>query len=126
MYNNPYAKIKENSINTATPEELTLMLYNGAIKFLNQAAIAIEKKDYMQANTFIQKTKDIIREFQITLDMKYEISEELNTAYDYMHRRLTDANMKKDLEILNEVLEYLRLFRDTWKEAMKIARASKI
>lgn len=126
MYNNPYAKIKENSINTATPEELTLMLYNGAIKFLNQAAIAIEKKDYMQANTFIQKTKDIIREFQITLDMKYEISEELNTAYDYMHRRLAEANMKKDLEILNEVLEYLRLFRDTWKEAMKIARASKI
>ena len=126
MYNNPYAKIKENSINTATPEELTLMLYNGAIKFANQAIIAIEKKDYMQANTFIQKTKDIIREFQITLDMKYEISEELNTAYEYMHKRLTEANMKKDIEILNENLEYLRLFRDTWKEAMKIARASKV
>ena len=125
MYNNPYAKIKENSINTATPEELTLMLYNGAIKFANQAIISIEKKDYMAANKSIQKTKDIIREFQITLDMKYDISHELYAAYDYMHRRLTEANMKKDLEIMNEVLEYLRLFRDTWKEAMKVARASK-
>ena len=56
MYNNPYAKIKENAVNTATPEELTLMLYNGAVKFANQAIIAIEKKDYYSANKAIQKT----------------------------------------------------------------------
>ncbi len=125
MYNNPYAKIKENAVNTATPEELTLMLYNGAVKFANQAIIAIEKKDYYSANKAIQKTKDIIREFQLTLNMDYDISHELYAAYDYMHRRLTEANMKKDIEIMNEILEYLRLFRDTWKEAMKLARASK-
>lgn len=126
MYkNNPYAKIKENTINTATPEELTLMLYNGAVKFANQAVIAIEKKDYILANKSVQRTKDIIREFQFTLNMDYDISHELYAAYDYMHRRLTEANMKKDIEILNEILGYLRLFRDTWKEAMKIARASK-
>ena len=125
MYNNPYAKIKENAVNTATPEELTLMLYNGAVKFANQAIIAIEKKDYYSANKAIQKTKDIIREFQLTLNMDYDISHELYAAYDYMHRRLTEASMKKDIEIMNEILEYLRLFRDTWKEAMKLARASK-
>lgn len=125
MYNNPYAKIKENAVNTATPEELTLMLYNGAVKFANQAIIAIEKKDYYSANKAIQKTKDIIREFQLTLNMDYDISHELYATYDYMHRRLTEANMKKDIEIMNEILEYLRLFRDTWKEAMKLARASK-
>ena len=125
MHNNPYAKIKENSINTATPEELTLMLYNGAVKFANQAVIAIEKKDYEIANNSIQKVKNIIREFQVTLNMDYDISHELYTAYDYIYRRLTEANMKKDIEILNEVLEHLRSFRDTWKEAMKIARASK-
>ena len=125
MYNNPYAKIKENAVNTATPEELTLMLYNGAVKFANQAIIAIEKKDYYSANKAIQKTKDIIREFQLTLNMDYDISHQLYASYDYMHRRLTEANMKKDIEIMNEILEYLRLFRDTWKEAMKLARASK-
>ncbi len=126
MYkNNPYAKIKENAINTSTPEELTLMLYDGAVRFANQAIIAIEKKNYEGANNAIQKTKNIIREFQLTLNMKYDISHELYSAYDYMHRRLTEANMKKDIEILNEILEYLKLFRDTWKEAMKIARASK-
>lgn len=126
MYkNNPYAKIKENSINTATPEDLTLMLYNGAVKFTNQAIISLEKKDYSATNISIQKTKDIIREFQLTLNMDYDISHELYAAYDYMHRRLTEANIKKDMDILNEVLEYLRSFRDTWKETMKIARASK-
>ncbi|WP_250278534.1 flagellar export chaperone FliS [[Clostridium] colinum] len=125
MYNNPYAKIKENSINTATPEELTLMLYNGAVKFANQAIVAIEKKDFFAANKALQRTKDIVRELQLTLNMDYDISHELYAAYDYMHRRLTQANMKKDIDIVNEILEYLRLFRDTWKEAMKIARASK-
>lgn len=62
--NNPYAKYKSNSISTATPEELTLMLYNGAIKFCNQAAVALEKKDYMKSNKLIQRVQDIIREFQ--------------------------------------------------------------
>ncbi len=126
MYkNNPYAKIKENSINTATPEELTLMLYNGAVKFANQAIIGIEKKDYVAANKSIQKTRDIVRELQLTLNMDYDISHELYAVYDYILRRLTDANLKKDLDILNEVLEHLRLFRDTWKEAIKIARSGK-
>lgn len=126
MYkSNPYAKLKENVINTATQEDLTLMLYDGALKFANKAVISIEKKDYMDANNFIQRTKDIIREFQITLDMKYEISEQLNEAYEYIHYRLTQANMKKDLDMLNEAIGHIRLLRDTWKEAMKIARSSK-
>lgn len=126
MYNsNPYAKIKENAINTATPEELTLMLYDGALKFANRAAMAIEKKNYTDANTFIQKTKDIIRELQVTLNMKYDISKQLYDAYEYIHYRLTQANIKKDLDILNECIENIRLFRDTWKEAMKVARISK-
>lgn len=122
---NPYAKIKENAINTATPEELTLMLYDGALKFANKAVIAIEKKNYTEANNFIQRTKDIIRELQLTLNMKYEISNQLRDAYEYMHYRLTQANIKKDLDMLNEVIEHIRLFRDTWKEAIKIARVGK-
>ena len=126
MYkNNPYAKIKENSINTATPEQLTLMLYDGMVKFANQAVVALEKKDYENTNKFIQKVKNILRELQYTLNMDYDIAHELFAAYEYMYRRITEANIESDMEKLNEVLGYLRLFRDTWKEAMKIARAGK-
>lgn len=120
--NNPYDKYRQNSVFTASGEELTLMLYEGALKFCNQAMIALENKEYAKTNEMILKVENIIREFQITLDKKYEISEQLNTIYDYLHERLVKANMEKDLEILEEVRSHLRELRDTWKEAMKISR----
>ena len=123
--NNPYAKYKSNSISTATPEELTLMLYDGAIKFCNQAAVALEKKDYMKSNKLIQRVQDIIREFQITLKPEYEISAQLNEMYDYIMRTLVNANIRKDDKKLQEATDLIRNMRDTWKEAMKIARAEK-
>ncbi len=120
--NNPYAKYKTNSINTATPEELTLMLYNGALKFANQAMAALEAKDYIKFNQLIQRVQDIIREFQITLKPQYEISEQLDTLYDYIYRCLFRANLKKDKELLIEATDLIRSMRDTWKEAMKLAK----
>jgi len=123
--NNPYTKFRNNAIYTATPEELTLMLYDGALKFANQALIALENKDYMKTNKLIQRVKDIIREFQITLKKEYEIAEQLDLMYNYIYRRLTQANVTKDAEILKEVIGLIRQMRDTWKEAMKIARSSK-
>ena len=108
---------------TATKEELTLMLYEGGIKFLNKAVMALEKKDNNTAHAHILRVQDIVREFQITLDHQYPISAELDALYDYMHRRLVEANMRKDLEILEEILGMFRQFRDTWKEAMKLAKA---
>ena len=101
------------------------MLYEGGIKFLNQAIIALEKNDIVKANNLILRTEDIVREFQITLDHKYEeISKPLDQLYDYMHRRLVEGNLQKDVTILNEVLDMFRELRDTWKEAMKLAKAS--
>ena len=117
-------KMWENKILTATREELTLMLYDGGIKFINKALMAIEKKDITAAHAHILRVQDIVREFQITLDHQYEISRELNILYDYMHFRLVEANMRKDVEMLNEVLEMFRQFRDTWKEAMKLAKTA--
>ena len=119
---NPYAKIENNAIFTASKEELTLMLYEGALKFINQAIDAAEKKDVQKANDMIMRVEDIIREFQITLDFKYEISNQLNSLYDYMHRRLVEANMQKNIEIMEEVRDMLREFRDMWKEAMSLAK----
>ncbi len=116
---NAYAK---NKIMTASPAELTLMLYEGAIKFCNIAVVAIENKDYAKANTNIQKAERIIDEFRATLDHKYATAKDFDTVYEYLQRRLLQANMKKDTEILEEVLKHLRTMRDTWKEVMKITK----
>ena len=122
MQKNPYEKYKSNSVNTATKEELTLMLYDGAVKFCNQAIASMEADDHIKTNETIRKVQNIVREFQITLDKKHEIASQLDQLYDYMHRRLVEANLKKDIEILTEVRDHLRSLRDTWKEAMKLAK----
>ena len=122
MTNNPYAKIKQNSILTASPQELTLMLYNGAIKFANQAIEAINDKNMQLAHNKIIRTDDIVLEFVASLDHTYDVAESMELMYDYMHRRLEEANVKKDIEILEEVIGLLREFRDTWKEAMELSK----
>lgn len=106
------------AVNEASPQELTLMLYDGAIRFSETAFTALEKKDYLEANKYIQKTKDIIREFQYTLNEDYEISGQLNTLYDYIYRILTEANIKKEFGKLDEAISLLKQMRDTWKEAI--------
>lgn len=96
------------------------MLYEGAIKFCNIAIIAVEKHDIMKAHTYIVKTERIIEEFQSTLNYKYEVANEFNKVYTYIYNRLVEANIKKDKEILEEVLTHLRSMRDTWKEVMRL------
>jgi flagellar protein FliS len=123
--NNPYDKFKTDAIYSATPEELTLMLYDGALKFANIALIGMEKDDFEKANNNCQRIRAIIRELQTTLDYKYEISNQLNDYYEFILRRLYTANIKKDIEVMKEVIFLLRSIRDTWKEAMKIARIEK-
>ena len=123
--NEAYHYYKENSIYTASPEELTLMLYNGLVKFIMQARQAVEENSIEKANNSIQRAQDIIMEFQSTLDTKYEISKELALLYDYMHRRLVEANIKKNRDILEEILDFARELRDTWAQAMKLAKRQK-
>lgn len=116
---NPYEQYQRNKILTATPSEVTLMLYEGAIKFCNIAIMAIENNDMEKAHTNIMKTQRIIEEFRNTLNRKYEVAEDFDRIYVYVLRRLFDANIKKDKEILEEVNGHLRSLRDTWKEVMK-------
>ncbi|WP_338751544.1 flagellar export chaperone FliS [Bacillus sp. FJAT-52991] len=113
--NNPYKQYENNSVNTASPGELTLMLYNGCLKFIRKAKEAIKEKNYEQKNVNIQKAQKIIRELMVTLNMDIDISKEMMTLYDYLNRRLIDANLKNDIEILNEVEGFVEEFRDTWK-----------
>lgn len=116
---NPYEQYQRNKVLTATPAEVTLMLYEGAIKFCNIAIMAIENQEMEKAHTNIMKTQRIIEEFRNTLDRRYEVAEDFDRIYVYVLRRLFDANIKKDKEILEEVNGHLRSLRDTWKEVMK-------
>ena len=119
--NRGYAAYANNKITTASPAELTLMLYDGAIKFSNIAIVAIEKKEIEKAHNNIVKVERIIQEFQITLDHKYPVAEDFDNVYNYLLQRLRMANVKKDAEIMQEVLGHLRTMRDTWKEVMRTA-----
>lgn len=125
MINNAAQMYGARKVETATPAELTLMLYEGAIKFCNIAMGAIEKKDYEKANKNIQKARNIIVELQSTLDHKYKVAEDFDVIYDYVFHKLVQANLKKDPEILEEALTELRDLRDSWKEIMRIAKMPK-
>lgn len=125
MTNNKQDIYLTNTIMQASKEELTLMLYNGAIKFCNKAIAAINEKNFNDAHINIVRVEDIILEFQATLNPDYEVSQNFDIMYDYMQRRLIEANVKKDVFILEEVNSLLREFRDTWKEAMQIAKGKK-
>ena len=100
-----YQQYEKNKILTASPAELTLMLYDGAIKYANIAIMAIDKG-----------------EFQNTLDFKYPVAKDFDEVYKYIRTRLREANVKKDKEIIEEVLKHLRTMRDTWKEVIQLSR----
>lgn len=107
-------------INTASPAELTLMMYDGAIKFCNKAIYAIENKEIVSRNLNLQKAQKIIVELKATLDFKYSVSSDFERMYDYIYGCLVDANVQQSKELVEEALNYIREIRDTWKEVMKI------
>jgi flagellar secretion chaperone FliS len=120
--NNPYQQYQNNSVNTASPGELTLMLYNGCLKFINLAKKAIEDKNIEVKNTNIQKAQNIVSELMVTLNMDAEVSKNMLSLYDYLNRRLMEANVQSDVSILNEVEEFVVDFRDTWKQVIQVNR----
>lgn len=117
---NAYAQYNNNKVMTASPAELTLMLYEGAIKFCNVAEKAIEENDVQKAHTNIIKAQRIIDYLRQTLDMRYAVAQDFENIYSYLGTRLVEANLKKDVNILKEVNEHLHSVRDTWKEVMRI------
>lgn len=120
--NNPYQAYQQNSVTQSTPGELTLMLYNGCLKFLNQAKKGIEIKDIELKNTNIQKAQNILRELMITLDPSQPISQSMGSLYEYMITRLVEANINNDTTIMDEVYGLTTEFRDTWKQVIQINR----
>ncbi len=120
LRSNGYAAYANNRIMTASKGELTLLLYEGAIKFCNMAIAAIKENNVQKAHVNIVKVQKIIEEFQSTLDHKYPIAKDFDNVYSYLQQQLVQANVKKDADILKEVLGHLRTMHDTWKEVMRL------
>ena len=118
-----YAQYNNSKVLTASPAELTLMLYEGAIKFCNIAIVAVEQRDVPKAHNNIMKVQRIIDYLRQTLDMKYPVAQDFENIYVYLSRRLVEANLKKNKDILEEINGHLRSVRDTWKEVMRINQA---
>ncbi len=119
---NPYVQYRQNAVQTAAPGELTLMLYSGLVKFIRQSIIAIEQKDLKASNDALIRSQEIVAYLNETLDHGFELSKSLSAIYEYMGRRLMEANVKKDAGIAGEMLGMAEGLRDTWMQAMKLAR----
>ncbi len=125
MANSAAEAYKKQQVMTATPEALTLMLYNGCLKFIKEGVEALEEKNYEASNISLQKAQNIISEFRVTLNMEYEISHQLMSLYNYAYDRLVEGNMKSDPTIIQEATDIITELRDAWAQAMKTAREEK-
>lgn len=119
-----YQAYQNNAVTTASGPQLTMMLYNGCIKFINQAKKALEEQDFEAKNNLIQRAQNIIQELMLTLDPEVEISRQMMPMYEYIHYQLQQANIKNDMTHLDEAHSYVTEFRDTWKEVMKFTAAN--
>lgn len=119
---NPYAQYANNKVTTASPAELTLMLYEGAIKFCNLAKKDMEQGEHGNAIGNIQKARNIIVELQSTLNFKYPVAKEFDLIYTYIFNLMVEVTTKQNQEALEEILVQLRELRDVWKQVMKLAK----
>lgn len=120
--NNPYATYQNNSVTTSTPGELTLMLYNGCLKFIEQAKRELAAENIEGKNTAVQKAQAIISELMLTLDKSVPVSENMLILYEFANSRLVDGNIKNDPALFEEAAGIITEFRDTWKQVIQINR----
>lgn len=109
---------KNNSITTASGPNLTLMLYNGCIKCIQQALRDVEQNHFESKNKHIQKAQNIITELMLTLDTNIPISKQFLSLYEFAHYQLQQGNIHHDKQLIEKALDVIVEFRDTWKEAI--------
>ncbi|MNL44910.1 Flagellar protein FliS [compost metagenome] len=127
LANNPYSQYQQTQVETASPERLLLMLYDGAIRFANVAMKALEDKDFSTSNTNCLKVQNILNELMVTLDMKVggELAKNLFDLYDFMTRETVEANISKNARRLEGVIEIFKELREAWMQAAKNVGALK-
>jgi len=118
---NPYQQYQQNAVMSAGRGELTLMLYDGAVKFIKQGIKAVDEKNIEGAHGAIVRAQEIVLHLGATLNMDFELSKSLALLYDYINRRLIEANAKKDKAVLAETLGLAEELRAAWAEAVKLA-----
>ncbi|MGG2467855.1 flagellar export chaperone FliS [Paraclostridium bifermentans] len=118
---NPYNAYKQNSVNTASKEQLLLMLVDGAVKYTKIARLAILDRNIERAHKELVRVQDIFLELMITMDRSSKAMDDLYQLYEYIKNELAKANIKKDIKIIDEVLPLIEEVRDMWHEVdMKI------
>ncbi|MCL1820007.1 MAG: flagellar export chaperone FliS [Oscillospiraceae bacterium] len=117
-----YGRYQQQSAMTASPGELTLMLYEGCVKFLKQSRIYLEDQDIEKASNTSIKAQKIISELMATLDMSFDISNNLYSLYDFILRLVVQSNIKKEASMLDEPIKMMSELRDTWQQAVKLNR----
>lgn len=117
---------KNQQIMTASPEQLTLLLYNGALRFLNESISAMEQGDIQKSHNANMRVQDIVREFVLTLDMSYEISKTWAQLYEYTEHCLIQGNIKKDVDQLQQAKNVLQELRDAWIGAMQQTHVARV
>ncbi|MGL5755006.1 MAG: flagellar export chaperone FliS [Paraclostridium sp.] len=127
MYNaNPYNAYKKNSVNTASKEQLLLMLLDGAVKYTKIARLAILEKNMARAHKELIRVQDIFLELMITMDKNSgKYMEEMYNVYEFIKSELAKANMKKDVKIIDNTLPLIEEIRDMWYEVDKKIKTSK-
>ena len=122
---NQYVKqYQKSSIETASREQILIMLYDGAIQFLNKAKIAMENKEHEAIHNNLIGAQNIIQEFINSMDREVapQLAENLISLYEYFLRRLVQANMKRQIEPIDEVLKYLKSLKATWEQAIILSQ----
>lgn len=124
MITSPYEKYRQSSVQTSTPGQLLLMLYDGAIRFVRAGIDSLQKKDLQKANLNLGKSQSIVNELLSTLDRGYAVSEGLASLYEYINHLLIESNVKKTVAPAEEALGYLMDLRETFAEAAKMTAGS--
>lgn len=123
MITSPYDKYRQSSVQTSTPAQLVIMLYDGAIRFVKTALDGLSKQEYEKSNLNFGKAQSIVSELMGTLDHSYEVSKGLFSLYEYTNRLLIEANIHRNPEKGHEALGYLGELRETWLQASKLSTA---
>lgn len=117
MENNPIQHYKEQSVNTMTPNELLLLLYDELVKNLIRCDLALDKKEYELMEAAVDKSQDIIRYLDDTLDDQYPISRELHRLYDFFDYQLGRVKIGRNKAVLDQVRPMITDLRDTFRQA---------
>ncbi len=126
---NQYIKqYQKSSIETASREQILIMLYDGAIQFLNKAKVSMQNKQIEQTHNNLMGAQNIIQEFINSMDREVapQLAENLISLYEYFIRRLVYANVKKQIEPIDEVLKYLKSLKATWEKAIELAQKEQV